>query len=90
MTTPAPGPFQTEQQARTFAHAIVPPDPDEGIMTAAQNREVLHRACEQAGVEVGAFDARILNWLADWEDATCGVIAGLILRAAGQRPGGAS
>lgn len=30
---------------------------------------------------VGAFDARILAWLAGWEPETCAVIAGLVTRA---------
>ena len=43
---------------------------------------MLTEACEQAGVQLGAWDERILAWLAGWEDSTCAVVAGLIRRAA--------
>jgi hypothetical protein len=32
-------------------------------------------------VKLGAFDHRIVLWLAGWEPSTCAVIAGLIARA---------
>jgi hypothetical protein len=32
-------------------------------------------------VELGAYDHRILVWLAGWEPTICAVIAGLITRA---------
>jgi hypothetical protein len=32
-------------------------------------------------VELGAYDDRILRWLAGWEPATCAVIAGFVSRA---------
>jgi hypothetical protein len=34
-----------------------------------------------ADVELGAYDRRIVEWLARWEPATCAVIAGLVSRA---------
>ena len=34
-----------------------------------------------AGVELGAFDRRVLAWLSGWEPETAVVIAGLITRA---------
>lgn len=37
--------------------------------------------CEQSGVELGAFDRRILSWLAGFEAETVQVIADLIVRA---------
>jgi hypothetical protein len=42
------------------------------------------------GVELGAFDVRILNWLAGYEAATVQVVIGLISRAyaAGVEQGG--
>ena len=30
---------------------------------------------------LGAYDRRILGWLARWEPTTCAVVAGLITRA---------
>ena len=41
----------------------------------------LTAACETAGVELGAYDRRVLTWLARWEPEMCAVVAGLILRA---------
>jgi len=74
-------PFETEREARAAAHALVPPDKGWSILSAAQNRQLLGRACEAAGIEMGRYDDRIIEWLAGWEDATCAVIAGLITRA---------
>ena len=38
-------------------------------------------ACVMAGVELGAFDRRVLSWLSGWEPETAPVIAGLVSRA---------
>jgi hypothetical protein len=40
-----------------------------------------HGACATVGVVTGAWDQRILLWLAGFEDSSCAVIAGLITRA---------
>lgn len=96
MTTPQPvpmGPFETEQQAS--AHPAVREvyeafdrDPGPGKM-APHNAAMLAQACESAGVKLGAYDQRIITWLAMWEPATCAAIAGLITRAgAGRLPAG--
>jgi hypothetical protein len=57
---------------------------------AEANYARLADACEGAAVTVGAYDSRILTWLAGWEPQTCAVVAGLITRAhgAGQSVGG--
>jgi hypothetical protein len=55
-------------------------DPGVGRM-APHNERVLRESCAAAGVALGAFDARIVSWLAGWEPETCAVIAGLISRA---------
>ena len=75
------GPFASEAEARAAAASlgIRPlggPDP-----LAAGNQRMLLDACTAAGVQIGAYDVRILEWLAQWEPATCAVIAGLITRA---------
>ena len=75
-------PFETEREAHAAAvEAGGPPRPGWSILSAAQNRQMLNGACEAAGAELGAYDARILDWLAGFEDAACAVIAGLITRA---------
>ena len=42
---------------------------------------MLVNACVMAGVELGAFDRRVLAWLSGWEPESAVVIAGLITRA---------
>ncbi len=79
------GPFATEAEAAAAARALGgPPEPGWSILSEEQRLAMLTAACGQAGVALGAYDRRILEWLAGWEDATCGVIAGLITRAAGK------
>lgn len=75
------GPYETEQQvAATTRDAYGHPD-FPGHMKA-YNRGRLTAACESAGVDLGAFDLRILEWLTVWEPEVVAVIAGLVLRAA--------
>jgi hypothetical protein len=82
----AAGPFESEREARE-SEAVQAvwtawrAGPGVGKM-AAPNLAMLAAACEAAGVQVGAYDQRILAWLSGWEPQTCAVIAGLITRAA--------
>ena len=79
------GPFETERQAlgtpavravyTTFEAA-----PGPGRMQPP-NLAMLRAACERPDVELGAYDLRILAWLAGWEPQVCAVVAGLITRA---------
>lgn len=85
---PVTGPFETEREAARFARGLGGPLRDGWpILSAEQNRQMLTRACDAAGVTLGAYDRRILAWVAGFEDSTCAVVAGLITRAyeAGQR-----
>jgi hypothetical protein len=43
---------------------------------------MLMDACLGPGVQLGAFDARIVEWLAGWEPSTCTVVAGLAAKLA--------
>jgi hypothetical protein len=76
------GPFETEREANAasrwqhLGRPLAGPEP----MREANLVQLLD-ACADAGVEVGAYDSRILHWLANYEPATCAVIAGLIGRA---------
>ena len=79
------GPYSTEQQARAAAHALVAPEPGWSILLGPGRREVLARALQGAGVELGDYDQRIMSWLSGWEESVCAVIAGWITRA-GERP----
>ena len=79
------GPYNSEGEARrAAAHTGLT-----GTATV-RNRDMLTRACWTSHVEAGLFDARILDWLAGYEPATCAVIAGMVTRAyaAGQERGG--
>jgi hypothetical protein len=80
------GPFETERQARETAavrtaNAAFDANPAAGKHIPHHLR-ILMDACSAAGVFVGTYDLRILTWLANYEDTTCAVIAGLIRRAA--------
>jgi hypothetical protein len=93
MTPPSPpGPFETERQALDWpavraVFAAFDADPGAGKMRP-HNLAMLTDACAAAGVEMGAYDRRILAWLALWEPTTCAVVAGIIARAAAGRTGG--
>jgi len=75
------GPYETERQAAGAARHIYDSPPGTGAWGAGNHR-LMEDACTAAGVQLGAYDQRILLWLAGWEPATCAVIAGLITRAA--------
>lgn len=74
------GPFQTEREAHQAAMRL---GTSSGgvILSAAENRDMLIEACRAARVELGAFDRRIITWIAGYEDSSCAVLAGLIERA---------
>lgn len=83
------GPFATEAEASAAARALGgPPDPGRSILSGDQRLRMLTAACETAGVELGAYDARFLAWLSGWEDGFCGVFAGIVTRAAAKGGGG--
>lgn len=71
------GPFETE---REVIDAI-------GLRTwqpgqyAERGELALLEACAAAGIELGAYDRRIVAWLATMEPQACAVVAGMILRA---------
>jgi hypothetical protein len=76
------GPYDTERDAAYAARSLGgPARPGWSILSAEQNRHLLTGACQAAGVSLGAWDERILTWLAGFEDSTCAVVAGLMTRA---------
>lgn len=84
------GPFETGRQARGTAavqavYAAFNANPGLGRM-APHNHRLLCEAIDAAGVQAGAFDHRVILWLAGWEAETCVVIAGLIRRARNAKP----
>jgi hypothetical protein len=82
---PDNGPFETVDAARMTPAARAIYD----TMRASHERgaadamctALIVSACDAAGVELGAYDERILAWMGNWEPQTCQVIAGLITRA---------
>jgi hypothetical protein len=79
------GPYEIEQQARAdvaYIHEQSWRSVRPGALAEA-NLARLTDVCERAGVVLGAFDSRILGWLANYEPETCAAIAGLISRAHG-------
>lgn len=48
---------------------------------------MLLSACEKAGVTLGAYDRRILVWLAGFEPQAATAVAGIVIRAAVRSPG---
>jgi hypothetical protein len=65
------GPYDTEAQAR-------------GVLGEG-NRRLLRSALDAAGVDLGAYDHAIVDWLAGYEPATVAVIASWISRAGSRR-----
>ena len=50
-----------------------------------EQEAILRDLLAAAGVELGAYDERIVAWLAGWDWATFAVIASWIQRAAAER-----
>jgi hypothetical protein len=73
------GPYETQRQAADAAQHIYDSPPDTGAWGTG-NHKLLEDACTAAGLTLGAYDQRILLWLAGWEPSMCAVIAGLISR----------
>jgi hypothetical protein len=77
------GPFETEAEARAVPAVRAAYDAARdrrGAMDAA-NLGMLLDAAEVAGITLGAYDRRIVGWLAGWEPQSCAVVAGLVTRA---------
>lgn len=74
------GPYETERQAAAAVRHIYDRPPGTGAWGDGNHR-LMEDACTAAGVQLGAYDHRILVWLTGWEPTTCAVIAGLITRA---------
>lgn len=86
------GPYETEAQARAAAAPVYQAARASGRrgVLAEGNHRLLCEALSAAGVELGAYDHAIIEWLAGWEPQACAVVAGLITRAAHAGRGGTS
>lgn len=88
------GPYDTEQDTYDTPlwrawRDLWPGERDYGVESRDLALQHLLAACDAAGVELGAFDRRILTWLAGYEAASVQVVIGLINRtyAAGRALG---
>ncbi|MET8982061.1 hypothetical protein ABZX85_41360 [Streptomyces sp. NPDC004539] len=52
-----------------------------GYLPHAAQRDVLLAELDRAGVELGAYDRLIVDWIAGWDYPTVATIASLIRRA---------
>lgn len=78
------GPFGSDREASAaseWSRSGRPP----GRMAALNYRDLL-TAVKDAGLELGAYDDRVLRWLAGFEPAATMAVAGLIAR--GRPPAG--
>ena len=70
------GPYETEREAAAASLWELQGRPrDQRTMNLAD------LGAECSGIQLGAYDRRIIEWLAGWEPATVAVICGLISRA---------
>ena len=65
------------------AHPYIPPGPVEAAPYQGYCQPEVRQqafAAVLAGVQLGAYDTRMVNWLAGWDDPTCRTIASLMHR----------
>jgi hypothetical protein len=72
------GPFETEREARHAADNW----PNGGTANTTSNITMLVDVIAGNGVQLGAYDNTIIEWLAGYEPQMCAAIAGIIGRAA--------
>lgn len=82
------GPFGSESQALAApAVRAVYRAYDAGTTSLHDGAaDLLLSACERVGVTIGAYDRRILLWLAGFEPQAAAAVAGIITRAAARSP----
>lgn len=74
------GPYDTRRQAADSVRHIYNLPPGTGAWAEASHR-LLCEALGNAGVQLGAYDHTIVQWICGFEPETVAVIAGLISRA---------
>ena len=79
--TSPPVAYNTAREVLLAFDATVPANSP----TTARHLGRLRAAVATAGVELGAYDDRVLVWLAGWEPEVAEVVASLIERASARR-----
>lgn len=72
--------WQEAYEAAASVYDAAETDRARGVMAEANHGRLLD-TCKAAGIHLGAYDHRILRWLAGWEPETVQVVIGLIERA---------
>jgi hypothetical protein len=82
------GPFETESQALAAPAVRAAYRAHEVGTTSLRDgaADLLLSACERAGATLGAYDRRILLWLAGFEPQAAAAVAEIIVRAAARSP----
>lgn len=80
---PVTGPFETRADTRPATRAAYEAARESGRrgVLGEQGHRLLCEAISAAGVELGAYDHRIVQWLAGMEIESAAVFAGIIIRA---------
>jgi hypothetical protein len=76
-------PYEARAQAHAAAVAAIPPGDGLSVLSAEQNRELLTRALQDAGVPVGAHGEEVIGYLAGLTDDMCEEIASWVRPPAG-------
>jgi hypothetical protein len=83
------GPFATEREARSAPAATETAAEVTRLLgqgkrapdTRAPRLDLLAAQCRHAGIEIGDYDLRLLQWLSGWETEMVMAAAGIIRRA---------
>lgn len=79
MTITTPQAAATYGPIETCPHSLTPPHTEYDHAGSTQFHGALLQALD--GVELGAWDRRILDWLAGWDTSTVAVVVSLLHRA---------
>jgi hypothetical protein len=75
------GPFETDREAascRPSAPSMTPRASTRREVMGERNHQLLEETFTASGVELGAYDHRILLWMASWEPEIYAVVAGWV------------
>lgn len=81
----ATGPYETREAAASgpMAREVAEMRTAIGLSAGAIRYRHLTEALGRAGVELGAYDERLADWLTQWDDPTVQAVIGWVTRANG-------